>query len=66
LAYLGATITGQSVIPQSFVRPLDWDLMLMIAMSKRSGSQEGNSQDVGQHGEVESNRAAKEGRKGRK
>jgi hypothetical protein len=51
LAYLSSTITGQRVVPQGFVRPLDWDLVLMIAMSKCSGNQEGHGQDVGQHGE---------------
>jgi hypothetical protein len=51
LAYLSSTITGQSVVPQGFVRPLDWDLVLMIAMSKCSGNQDGHGQDVGQHGE---------------
>jgi hypothetical protein len=51
LAYLSSTITGQRVVPQGFVRPLDWDLVLMIAMSKRSGNQDGHGQDVGQHGD---------------
>jgi hypothetical protein len=51
LAYLSSTITGQSVVPQGFVRPLDWNLVLMIAMSKCSGNQDGHGQDVGQHGE---------------
>jgi hypothetical protein len=55
LAYLGSTITGQSVVPQGFMRPLDWDLMLMIAMSEGSGSQEGHGEDVGQHGDSKSN-----------
>jgi len=49
LAYLGSAIARQSVVPQGLVWPLDWDLVLMIAVSKRSGSQEDHGQDVGQH-----------------
>jgi hypothetical protein len=55
LAYLGSTITRQSIVPQGFVWALDWDLVLMIAMCKCSGGQEGHGQDVGEHGDGESN-----------
>lgn len=55
LAYLGSTITGQSVVPQSFVRTLDWDLILMISMCKCIGCQEGHGQYVGEHGGDEIN-----------
>lgn len=48
-AYLGSAVARQSVVPQSLVRTLDWHLVLMIAVSKRSGSQEGHGQDVCQH-----------------
>ncbi len=61
LAYLSSTITWQSVVPQSFMRSLDWDLVFMIAMCKCSGGQEGHGQDVGQHGDDESS-CTREGR----
>jgi len=54
-AYLGSAIARQSIVPQGLVWPLDWDLVLMIAVSQRSGSQEGHGQDVCQHDDGEVN-----------
>jgi hypothetical protein len=55
LAYLRSAVTGQSVIPQCFVRSLDWDLVFMVAMCNGSGGQEGHGQDGGEHSDDESN-----------
>jgi hypothetical protein len=45
-AYLGSTISGKGVVPKSFVRTSNWNLVLMVTVCKCTGSQEGDSEDV--------------------
>ena len=45
-AYLGSTISGKGVVPKSFVRTSDWNLVFVVTMCKCTGSQEGDSEDV--------------------
>ena len=49
IAYLGSTITRKGVIPQGLVWTLNWNLVAVITMCKRSGSQEGSGNNVGEH-----------------
>jgi hypothetical protein len=49
VAYLSSTITRQGVVPKGLVWAENWGLVFMITMCECTGSQGGDSEDVGEH-----------------
>ena len=49
LAYLSSAVTGECIVPESFMGPSNWHLTFMVTVSKSTASHKGHSEDVGEH-----------------